>query len=802
MAEQEKVADQFHTLMAVDLDVVHMAAFPPEDLNVGSVFHAWAPLRTLSNQVRRATRQADTAGRLQGIVQIFAMDAARIPLLTTIALAEYIFRWRAPDDGFKSYAILPPHEVEWNLICRQGRDIAQRWHENLPNRVRPDDIRRIIGDETDMSQVAGRLLDQMPETLSVLFPAQLRADYADRTLHEMDIAGVVAMLDRFPHGLPKFELVLESSEAKFIEDKIFDHLFQDAMRSPALQSLSQDRQARIVETLKKALHRDARVLTWLQQINLNPGKQFTLELDGKSKKLRAILITASARVWRAARTFGLAEACLRSPIAYLGEGRFFDWAFKDLIGDENQLLATLRHGKLSQWLEPLVSSPVRTPINEKPASVDQTYLSCVHEWERLMSHLATSLNLSSPTSGLQRAIATSTNRPDGRELVDEVTALLSQKIVDVTLRLSQKANVTGLRDPTAGNVLSRNLPPVMLEPYSGAEAVLAMIRNNNLVDEKTRNEVIERIVGLKTKVPSGQDAHIAQDYLQTVLMSLLWMRLGQWSKARDVVRSAVGFARSIEEKPATVSIEVVPGDIRGDEALYLLAVTGRLAAKESEDLVDAHAALRLAEHLSTDGKEDLRFQAEEQSRGIAEMLFSESAESSSGPLGALRLDLILHLFDSERWQAMRIAWQEIQAPEQLKAPVAGKLYSDSYVLQQMYCAVLMRYMLAYAPLHGGVDGKGTQHRVSVGRIFAEFARFGNLCGSGNMSCVADSSTSTQVRAAYLCWLDPVHRSDEAGTLLREQFRQTLEQEGGSIASGLDRRRTDWLYRRLAKGWII
>lgn len=802
MAEQERKADQFHTLLAVDSDVVHMAAFPVENLGLGSVFHAWGPLKSLSGEVQRATRKDDPTGRLTGIDQIFSTNAARIALLTTIALTEYIFRWRTPDDGLKSYAILPSHEFEWDHVRRQGHDLAARWHDSLPSRVRASDIRRIIEDKTDTGDIAGRLLDQMPETLSVLFPAQLRADHGDRTLHEMEISGVVARLEKFPHAISDFHEVISSTEAKFVEDSIFEFLFQDAMRSPALNRLSEKQRTQAVEPIKKAVSRDARVLTWLQQINLNPGNQKILELDGETKKLRAILITASARVWRAARQFGLAETCLRSPIAYLGEGRFFDWAFKDLISDDDLLFATLRRGKLSQWLEPLVGMTSNKPIQNQPPIVDQAYLSCVHEWERLMSHLATSLNLSSPTSGLQRAIAEATSGTGGRELVDELTALLTKKIVDASLQLSKNANVTGLHDPAGQNVLWRNLPPVMLNEYPGAEVILNSIQNDALANELVRNDLIEQIIRLETTVPQGQDEHIARDYLQTVLMSLLWMRMGQWGKARDVLKSAVGFALSVEDNRSyRAKVAVEHGDIRGDEALYLLAVTGRLAATGIDDLIEAHAALRLAEQLCVDAKDSPRFLAEEQSRGVAEMLFSPNMETLAAALSTVRLDLILNLFQGEPWQTLRAPWREEANSEPRGGTPITKLYSDSYALQQMYCAVLMRYVLAYPPVQDGRDDRGQKHRITLNAIFSEFERFTNACKPDQRSCVSDSTTTAQVRAAYFCWTDSAQRSGSAGMLLRTQFRQLLEEEGEIGASGLDRRRTKWIYRRLEKGWI-
>lgn len=802
MVAQEKSADQFHTLMAIDSDVVHMAAFPLEQLTPGSVFHAWSPLRKQANLVTNATRERDTVGRLAGIEQIFERDAARIPLLTTLALSEYIFRWRAPDDGFKSYAILPPHEYEWNQARRKARSIAVEWHDTLPDRVRTSDISRIIGKNTHAVDIAGRLLDQMPETLSVLFPAQLRADHADRTLYEFELGGVVAKLDKFPKGLPPFDKVIDSTEARFVQERIFEFLCADAMHSPVLQRLTKRNQQVQVDRIKKTLERDARVLTWLQQVNLNPGNQIALELGGETKNLRAILITASARVGRAARQFGLAETCLRSPVAYLGEGRFFDWAFKGLIDDENELFANLRRGRLSQWLEPLVAPRLRGSTSDHIAGHDATYLSCVHEWERLMSHLATSLNLASPTSGLQRAIAEAASGSSGRELVDELTALLSRKIVDVTLRLSQTANETGLRSPAASSTLQRNLPPVILDRYPGAEELLDEIRTSDLAGEQIRNQLIERIISLKTKGPSGQNEHVARDYLQTVLMSLLWMRLGQWSKARDVVRSAVGFALAVDEKASTVRVEVEPDDIRGDEALYLLAVTGRLAARSAEDIMEAHAALREAERLRGNGRTDLRFVAEDQSLGVAEMLFSNLTETTTGALGALRLDLILHVFGSDQWKALRQPWRQVSASAAAYWFPTDRAYADSYALQQMYCAVLMRYMLAYAPSHESASDIGKRHRMAVTLILDEFACFATACSPGVSACVVDSATSQQVRAAYLCWTDPRQRDLDAGKLLRMQFRQFLQDDDGNGISGMDLRRTEWMYRRLAKGWLI
>lgn len=801
MAEQEKVADQFHTLMAVDYDVVHMAAFPLESLAYGSVFHAWTPLHTLSNQIKHATRQADTDNRKRTIDQIFATDAARISLLTSIALSEYIFRWRTPEDGFKGFAILPPHESEWERAREQARDIAARWVDSLPRWVSASDIQQIISYGADVTGMAGLLLDQMPETLSVLFPAQLRADHANRLLHEMSLSGAVAKLQKFPPALQDFPKVISSNEAKFFEQAVLQYMLADAMHASSLERLSESAREKAVGQIRKNLEADARILTWLQQINLNPGNQINLELNGQTKKLRAIFITASPRLWRAARQFGIAETCLRNPIAYLGEGAFFDWAFKELINDDNKLYADLRRGKLSQWLEPLVNSSAQSPTQQPPVDGISSYLECVHEWERLMSHLATSLNLFSPASGLQRAILEAQSKANGPSLVMELTSLLNKKVINVSLRLSKKANVTGLLDPAGSNVNWRNLPPVVLDKYPDAESVLNSIQKDDLDADTARDKLIERIVNL-THASPDKEQNVAQDYLQTILLSLLWMRMGQWTKARDVVKSAVGFALSMDEESITASIEVEKHDIRGDEALYLLAVTGRLAAKDSDALLEAQTALRLAEEICPDAKNTPRFLAEEQSRGVAEMLLSTASETTSF-LSAMRLEMILRMFEDEPWKELRAAWQDVTNLTTRYADSAHKAYSDSYALQQMYCAILMRYMLAYPPSQSVGEAGANQHREMVDTIFDEFKSLVTACQSGRYPCVTDSVTTTQIRAAYECWTDPEQRANgEAGKLLRSQFHQMREQEDESGASGLDRRRTEWMRRHLETGWLI
>lgn len=803
MAEQERMADQFHTLLAVDPDIGHMAAFPLENLASGSVFHAWSPLRSLSKQIKQATRQADTQGRLQAIEQIFATDAARIPLLTTIALAEYIFRWRIPEGGLKNYAILPPHEFEWDRARQQASEIAANWQETLPKWVESSIIQKIIGDETDIAGIAGRLLDQMPETLSVLFPSQLRADHAERLLHEMSLSGIVASLKKFPPALQDFSKVISSEEAKFFEDAVLQYMIADAMRTPALKQLSEPGREQAVSRLKKTLESDARVLTWLQQINLNPGNQLNLELDGKTKRLRTIFITASPRLWRAARQFGIAETCLRSPVAYLGEGRFFEWAFKELINDDNKLYATLRRGRLSQWLEPLVNPSAQESPQQFSVDGIPPYLGCVHEWERLMSHLATSLNLFSPTSGLQRAILEAKGQADtGRKLVEELAALLNRKVIDVSLRLSKKANVTGLLDPTGIQVNWRNLPPVELGKYPDAESVLRSIQKDDLANDAARGKLIKDIVDLSMREAAVHDYGSAQDYLQTILLSLLWMRMGEWQKARDVVKSAVGFVLSKDEKSITASAEIEHTDIRGDEALYLLAVTGRLAAKSSEDLVESQMALRLAEEICPEAKNSPRFLAEEQSRGVAELLFSPTSETPVF-LSAMRLEMILRMFENEPWKELRASWQDVINLTPLYAESAYKAYSDSYALQQMYCAILMRYMLAYPPSQSEEKAEVNQHRQMIDVIFKEFDSLVATCQSGQLPCVTDSVTTTQIRAAYSCWIDPEERkSGVAGKLLQEQFHQIREQENESGASGMDQRRMEWMRRHLEKGWLI
>ncbi len=130
MAAQEERRGDFHTILAVDPDVIHMAAFPVHNLAQGSVFHDWSYLRALGMSVAAAP-SADA--RKDAIENIFSHNAARIPLLTTIALTDYIFRWRSEKSPIPGFVVLPPHRQEWLGVRKRARE---RHHSDLGSALR------------------------------------------------------------------------------------------------------------------------------------------------------------------------------------------------------------------------------------------------------------------------------------------------------------------------------------------------------------------------------------------------------------------------------------------------------------------------------------------------------------------------------------------------------------------------------------------------------------------------------------------------------------------------------------------
>jgi hypothetical protein len=695
MARQEAQNDEFHTLIAIDPDVIYMGAFPVENLALGSVFHDYGYLRSAASQVDEATVAGDHALRATALMRIFGDASLRVPLLTTIALSSFIFDRRVRSEPLQAYAVLRPHVLEWEHAQKRARDDAHRLNHALSKHVDADRIREIVEHaRSEGLDVAEQLIDRLPETASALFPAQLAPDYAIGSLFRWKLGGVIRPYDKF-EGLPRLSSRPAAGAAGGPFDDFMELFEADLNTSGAMgQSNDIDKQ-RAIKRVHHRISADAEVLAFLKTVH---DERPMARMPGREPRpLRVILLTASARTWRVARRTGLASDCLRSPIAYLSDGDFFEWAFEGTAPtneEEGQLLQRLRTGMLSQWLTPLTDAP------SADASVAEAHQKAVHQWERLMSNMATSLSLASPAGELRNAILHVADQEQTYASPEQIAALLQHKIVDAANRLTQYASGAGLVAIANGDPTLRNLPPVDLREYPSAQVLLLNIANADLANDGTRLALLNRIMGLSVPNVTPLLAERVAAYTRSILISLLWFRLQHWPTSHEVAGQAAAYA--LQQARGDEGADALAGtsEVRGEEALYLVAVTGRLCAGSLKELELPRMALDLLHEVAVEETRMLRTQAERQSLLVAELLLS-AEESAYPPPTALMQYRLTGLLRNAVDLMMSPAWRRVVsiavAAGDDVADVGNRdygAYIARYALQQLQCAIGVLFLLA------------------------------------------------------------------------------------------------------------
>ena len=695
MASQDAQAGDFHTVIAIDPDVIYMGAFPVEHLALGSVFHDYAYLRSAALQVKEATVAGNHAARATALMRIFADASLRVPLLTTIALSSFIFDRRVRSEPLQAYALLRPHLHEWEQAQERARADAHRLNHALSKHVEVDRIREIVEmARAEGLDVAEQLIDRLPETASALFPAQLAPDYALGSLFRWKLGGVVKPYDKV-EGLPRVGPKTAIGSASGPVENFMKAFEADLKSSVALGQMTDAQKQRAFERARPTITRDAEVMAFLKTVH---SERPMAHLPGRGPlPLRVILLTASARMWRVARKTGLASECLRNPIAYLGDGSFFDWAFEGtaLVNEEEGLLLQrLRTGMLSQWLTPLAEAP------EADAVVSDSHRQAVRQWERLMSNMATSLSLASPAGELRNAILQAAEKEQTHASPEQIAALLQHKIVDAANRLTQYASGAGLAAIAETDSTLRNLPPVDLREYVPVQAMLLTIANADLTNEKTRLALLENVMKLKVPNVAPVLADRVAAYSRSILISLLWFRLQHWPSSHEVAGQAAAYALQLAHGDESANDPVSALAVRGEEALYLVAVTGRLCAASLKDLELPRMALGLLQVVPVQGERKLRNEAERQSMLVADLLIS-AGESTHTPPNALmqyRLNGLLQnaveLMMSPDWRA---AANRAVALGDDGADIGNRdygAYIARYALQQLQCAIGVFFLLA------------------------------------------------------------------------------------------------------------
>jgi len=695
MAKQDEQAGDFHTVIAIDPDVIYMGAFPVEHLALGSVFHDYAYLRSAALQVDEATVAGNHAARAAALIRIFADASLRVPLLTTIALSSFIFDRRVRSEPLQAYALLQPHLHEWEHAQGRARSDAHRLHHALSKHVEVDRIREIV--ELARAQgldVAEQLIDRLPETASALFPAQLAPDYALGSLFRWKLGGVIKPYSKF-EGLPRVTLKTAVGSASGPVENFMKMFEADWKSAAALGQMTEAQKQRTFERVRPKSIADAEVMAFLKTVH---SERPMAHLPGREPRpLRVILLTASPKMWRIARKMGLASDCLRSPIAYLGDGSFFDWAFEGtaLVNEEeSQLLQRLRSGMLSQWLTPLTDAP------EADAVVSESHRQAVRQWERLMSNMATSLSLASPAGELRHAIVTVADQEQTYASPEQIAALLQHKIVDAANRLTQYASGAGLAAIAETDPTLRNLPPVDLREYVPAQELLLTIANADLTNEKLRLALLNKVMQLKVPNVAPVLADRVAAYSRSILISLLWFRLQHWPTSHEVAGQAAAYALQHARGDAGANDPGGAQAIRGEEALYLMAVTGRLCAASLKDLELPRMALVLLQEVPLQGERKLRTEAERQSLLVADLLMNAEESTHAPPKALMQYQLTgllqnaVELMMAPDWRAA--ANRAVTMGDDV-ADIGNRdygAYIARYALQQLQCAIGVFFLLA------------------------------------------------------------------------------------------------------------
>jgi len=786
MVIQEGTTPEYHTLIAVDPDVIHMGAFPLENLAQGSVFHAWAPLRRCSMEMSQVMRDNVPERRTELLSEIFEGSDTRISLLTTIALSTYIFRQRGPLEAFGGYTVLPPHQQEWDNAVVKARHQADDWKHSLSKVVDVAKVRKIVENarREQNPDVEDALVKALPLTVSALFPAQLSPDHGIASCIGWQLSGALKPYDKIA-GLPSFDSILKTPAAQKLATELAERISSDITNSQAFQELDAATRQRQLQSLQRTIDGDAKVLAFLHSIRDDPP---TVAIAGKALPLRVILLTASARIWRVARAKDVGLALrLRSPLSYLSDGNFFEWAFAaapaSTDADQASLLERLRDGLLSVWLGPLTTEG--PPATSRELEVARS--ECLRQWETLMSHLATSLNLASPKGALQKALAAVLSEDD-RANAAGISALLQLKIIDATNRLALNANQVGLTHVRFSAAQQRNLPPMRMLDHAQAGPLLR--RLYKLSAEKERLPLLMKIMSLEADALDK----VASSYFQSTLVSLLWFHLAHWDEARDVAKQAAAYA--LLRSPDDDRRVVADFDIDGEEALYLLAVTARHSASETRALELARLALKAASNLPRVSPIDLRFQAEGQLLRFADLLMGEEAQDLSGFAGLRTRQLsdalkhALALINTSEWRRIR---DQVDLGPSAGQEDEFERYMELYSLQQMYCAVGLLFLLAF------VRGDAGDTREDMQTLNKEFGKLCMLHRDGGVLQLVDSDTFEAVRffVSY-CLVDERNRTSQSAQDMARRCADYKAMVSSDRHSPLERRVMAWLAGAFAK----
>lgn len=780
LQEQNRRAkeDGVSIVLAVDPDVISMHAFPLESLAYGSVFHAWVPLRRFGQQVAEALRQNDMGRFLKLVDTASGDEALRSALVVTIALGQYVFGEALNTLLDKALLLLPPHEEEWDAARSYSGRTAKSFASSQPKAPSLEQLEELISSEPSFDMAAKRLIEELPSYAALAFPAELRPDFGNTALNRLAFMGRLKTCDAFfDKGRESFHSILGRTFAAALVDRYSEALAQDAGVARGAES--------------KNIRRDAQVLAWLQTVNSEaPEPRMRRKTTGEQyQHCRVILLSASARLHRVLRKQAgenLARSMVRHPLAYLGEGAFFEWTFrhageessasaesKGLDAEKAELIHQLKRSQFTQWLTPLT-----LPLADDEQQVaQQQHLQAVQDWERLTALMGTAMNLGYRRDGVLHQRLSEMLRRFTEQNLDPVVAFATRvqsEVIETSLRLSQGIGYFALDRLESQYNTWRNVPPIRLPERSDVRAVYLSILLEDLRKPTVREAVLQRVLTAEGPIATGERQARATKYARSLLMSAIWARLGEWRSALSAVTEAVTYAferssdQSIDEEE-TLHVE---------EALYLLAVFSRLNAAGERDLDIARLGLDVAQASARNGQ-GLRFEAEAASLRNAEVLFKKETAAAPNVVG-IRFQLLKKRFDeSGAWQDLRKHF--INDPASWGGPLED--FERSFVLQQMYCALILSFLFYWKER----PNDARKEVNAMQSLLSEFHQFVKSVDKKSLgrAVVQDSSTPKILRAALVCALDG---KDDGRDLEHELIRC---REGNGLSS-LDIRRNDWL----------
>jgi hypothetical protein len=758
------------TIVAVDPDVVSMFAFPLEKFVSGSVFHAWGPLREFGKQVSVALKTKNATEFLKLIEEAMQTPRLRAPLITTIALGQYIFHESVLGDAKEILTILPPHEVEWDSANRYAAGLAKTQSQSIPKVVSVEDILMLIRGQSP-EQATQTLIEKIPSLVGLLFAPELRADYGLSALRRIAFTGRVKRYKTLVGSLPDFDELFNNEENINLLKSYELAISDDAIGA--------------TRTNEDNNRRDAKVLAWLQAVNKNGDSRYQMP-DGTSRPVRFVLLTASARIQRVLRKEAgerFAQQHLRNPLAYLGRGKFFEWAFRnsDLTetdasaGDDSSDLAViverLKRSQFTQWLAPLIST-------KNDEGVSEQHMQAVRNWERLVDHMGTSLNIGFRRGNLLRDRIFKALKESGNQEENPVVRFATQlqsEVMETSLKFSQSISSFALNLANTARPIGRNVLPIRFDNFHAPQKLYIDILGGDLSSPVNRMAMVERVmqVTIQFDDKNALQSHTLR-YVRSLLMCAMWSRIGDWSAAFGVVAEAATYAGE----------QATSGDnsLNGSEAIYLVAVLSRIQAEHSRDLELSRLALDSADEIAPKDVKDLRLEAEKASLHNADILLGNDNASAPNMRG-IRLQILLNNFEAMPWLALRNCFKT--TPSKPVDPSIGcVLYEDSFVLQQMYCQIMLSYLLYWQVAR---DLK-KDDKEKVEKLYSEFKNF------------SDSLTSSQKTDSYL-----VHDSSTA-RILREAVKAVLTKDKTQLTkelgliknafelSALDKKRNDWIVK--------